>query len=70
MMRKGNAASRKSRGGASSQMHFGRILCNNISEAASFVFDTQQDVTVNSSIGDIYVSPNNEKDARLYVSQD
>lgn len=70
MMRKGNNPGRKSRGGASSQMHFGRILCNNISEAASFVYDTQQDLTVTSSIGDAYISPTNEKDPKLYVSQD
>ena len=40
MMRKGHPKNRKSRGGTSSQLHFGRIHCNNISEAASFVYDT------------------------------
>ena len=30
----------------SNNQNFGRILCNNISEAASFVYDTMADVTV------------------------
>ena len=55
LMRK-NAAGRKSRGGTSSQM-FGRIHCNNISEAASFVYDTMPDVTVASNDNDVYISP-------------
>ena len=38
--------SMKSRPGGNSHLNFGRILCNNISEAASFVYDTMPDVTV------------------------
>ena len=41
-----HAGKSKSRVGGSSHLHFGRILCNNISEAASFVYDTMPDVTV------------------------
>lgn len=67
LMMRNNVGSRKSRAGTSSHLNFGRILCNNISEAASFVYDTMQDVTVTSSIDDVYISPRAQK---LGVSQD
>ena len=52
----------------SNNQNFGRILCNNISEAASFVYDTMADVTVQSSIGDNHIAPAGEIDHRMFVS--